>query len=313
MRSDAIKKNLPWSMSGTIPSDLSFRLHSDSILRESPLTALLLRAYIPGLQISAISDAPAHIEISHNEIVQTSKQNLTRHHDYHLQLSDAWHGEVSQDLYHLLYSVARIKFLEQFLYPIHASCITLPDGSAVVLAGHSGSGKTSTAIALAREHGAKILSGDKTLIRFGEDCVARVVAGTSTMTIREEHRCDYRDIIGDGERYFNRFAFSLNEKMGAVANNQKIKAIVFIRYNDGVEDRQSLSQLAALHALYPFLLDSLYADTVVANGKGVYIAPIPVLAAQHLVTTLSKALCTLPVYSITGSKEFVVREVAKIC
>jgi hypothetical protein len=295
-------------LSFNLPSEKQAHLTSDQDLPFKREEQLLLEAYVPGISDpTRSSTANPEISIHHQE---SELASLT-YSGTNMLLRDVWNGAISQDLYHLLYSATRVQLLESGLYSVHAACAG--DDEQVLIVGHSGSGKTSTALELVRNHDWKLASGNKTVVTFDEQNRIQVCAGTSTMTVRDTDGERYATPLGkEIHDYGGRIAFSLDESRFVNVSERPLKAIVVVRLHDGLRDTHQLSPLSALHELYPYFMDSVNADTLVARGKGVFRAPALEEASIALSNGLQVAVSEIPVLSIAGPLSYVTEKVTEI-
>ena len=212
---------------------------------------------------------------------------------------DAWSVDVGgipeNDIPHYLYGLARLEFLRKGLFPVHAACVGKDAGHALIV-GHSGDGKTTVALKLIREHGCRLFSGNKTVVRFSDGAIV-AVAGTTTVT----------EVTPKGRRLF-RLESGQYETRAAVP----IRTIAKVKLNDGAESMALLKPLSALHALYPFFLDAVNADVSVAEGEHVLSGNPSDGVRERLAKNLWKALGAIPAYSITGSLPFVIENLQKL-
>ena len=294
-------------LSFKLPGDLTARVTSEADLAVEEEQRMLVRAYVPGLEIVAKPQENPDIHIHHQE--STDQKLLSEGN--RLTVCDAWRNQFSFDIYHLLYSAARVKFLEKGLFSVHSSCVEDEKGHTSIV-GHSGSGKTTTALDLVQNHGKKMSSGNKTLIAFDEKATMRVMAGTPTMTIRQSDRERYASVIDRRITYYDRMAFELNPKQCTSSFGGPLRTIVLVRLHDGLSDTKKMSPTSALHALYPYFLDTEEANTVVCGGYGVFTGTPPEGVPQQLALSLKKALEHVEVYSVAGPLSFVSQTISTL-
>ena len=188
-----------------LPTKHIIQLKSDSTLIFDNLAKAFLSAYTPGLVFSDDLTLNPDFIVSH---VESDKKSVELK-DKELTIYDSWNGKISFDLYPLVYSIARKLFLIESSYSIHSSCVD--KNGLILIVGHAGSGKTTTALNLVTKHGAKWASGNKTLLRFNDSKIL-AVAGTETTTIKQSDEPAYIDFIGDRLPYFDRLAFNLKDE-----------------------------------------------------------------------------------------------------
>lgn len=272
-------------------------IHSNRPVFASSRARQLARAYLPGIRF--------HKAARQHELLifyfDSEEEKLVAE-DKHIALYDRWSGDGTLlDLLHLIYSAARSLWLWQWLYPVHSACVG--NDSYILLVGHSGSGKTAVSLALAEKHGMKVFSTNKTLLQLDESGSISAVAGTKTVTASKADAGKHQP--KKASSYLSRSAFRLDACHRAPPGPARIRAITLIRLNDGYDRRQQLTAGSALHALYPYLLDQVNADTVLCGGKEVFVSNTPLGSQQRLATELARCLTEVPVYSLSGSMNFV--------
>ena len=273
---------------------------SDNDLKIDGTVELLAKAYIPGLNFLKSKPRKIDIMIKH---VESKKARLVQNGSQ-VVIYDRWKNSLPLDMYHFLYSVLRVELLKKQLYSVHAACVG--DEEYALIVGHTGVGKTAITLGLLKK-GLKIFSGNKTVISFENELCA--IAGTTTMTLRSADSKLYAQEIKQMIGYGDRCAFLLKNNRYSTTASVKIKRIFIVRLNDGVSECRKLSPISALHTLYPYFLDVVNADTIMCNGKSIFIGRPPVGAEEYLSKMLSRTLFKLPVYSVTGSKTFVIENV----
>ncbi|HEU0051037.1 MAG TPA: hypothetical protein VFQ60_03200, partial [Patescibacteria group bacterium] len=226
-------------------------------------------------------------------------------------LTGFWDKNIPFDAYHLLYGAVRREWLKKKAYSAHAACLLNEKGEGILLVGHSGVGKTSIALQLILKCGWKLFSGNKTLLSFQKGKIT-AVAGTKTMTIREMDKLKYKTLVAKGFSYGDRFAFSLPEEAYAQAAEIEILKIILVRLNDGAKEDRELSSLSALHTLYPYLFDSVNADTLLAGGSYVLSGEPPKGGREFLARSLAKSLNRFNVHSIVGSMDVFIKHLSRV-
>jgi len=206
-------------------------------------------------------------------------------------------GMSSADVPHYLYGLVRLDLLKKELFPVHAACVGR-DGRYALLVGHSGDGKTSVAMTLVEKSGWKMFSGNKTVVDLSGQGGIEAVGGTRVVTAR---RAD------DG-----RSAVRLEPDRYESSPRVVIAAVFRIRLSDGFERTARLSELSALHALYPFFLDAVNADVVLDGGNRVLSGEPPVGTREKLARGLAAALSRIPAYEVTGSAAFVASKITEL-
>ena len=291
----------------SVKNYFSLTLTSDQYFAFREADLLLLRAYIPGIERCDAPLPSADIVIEHCE---SSDKSLTQGEGV-VHIHDTWDGAFPASMNHVLYGVARLHFLKHKLYPVHGACVGNEDG-AVLIVGHSGSGKTSLLLHLVQHHGKKVFSGNKTTVSLdGETMLA--VAGTPTITIRgsDRHHLDNLNVAEHVERW-GRYAFLLDAEKYLSAPAVPIKAVAIVRLNDHQEEGKKLEGLSPLHSLYPFFMDAVNADVISGDGQQVLVGTPPEGTQEHLASNLLRLLPDVPVYSFVGSAGFVAGNIAQL-
>ena len=286
-----------------LAGNLTIGLTSTEDLTFGEREKLLLAASLPGLQISRATREPAAAMLHH---IESNDAGLRQGEDV-IELRDRWNGSFSSDLPHLLHALARGLWLERELYPAHAVCIGKDD--FVLLPGHSGVGKSSTALA-AINSGYKLYSGDNTLVRFDDDCRLRAVGGNRPMTLRTADFQGGQYGADNTLEYGDRTVFMMEDDRYAPQSEVLIGRIAMIRLTGGREYWERLSPLSALHNLYPYFLDCERTDTVVADGRAVFKGRTSAEARDRLATGLRTVLANLAVFKGMGDTSFILERLA---
>src|SRR3989344_1340557 len=277
----------------SFPNNILIHLRSTLGLELNTETRILLWAYVPGASWVPESGRKPDIVIEHE---QSEDKNLTQDENKVL-IADTWGKVLPLDFYHLLYSIMRVEFLKHELFPVHAACVG-GDGY-ILIVGHTGVGKTSIVWELLKNKELLLFSGNKTLVSFKHGGL-EAVAGTSTLTAKQK---EIKRHLGETEvvKYGNRAAFTL----GNYTNKPgPVRAIVLANLNDGVAENNLIEPTSALHGLYPYFLDTVNADTILCDGRAVYVG-MPVLGVQKkLAGQLKESLSKIPTHYISGSIDF---------
>jgi len=280
----------------SLPRNFFGRFGSDEDIEIGQKELLLLEAYVPGIEF--VSGSPRFdVTVCHK---RADDQKMVVDGGGNITLYGQWNRKLSPDVYHLISGVARQHYLRNNLFPVHGACVGLDD--LVLIAGHSGSGKTTISLELLEKAGMKMYSGNKTVVDLTEDGTLKTVAGTKVVTARTD---DLKHQV-KGVQYGDRTAFRLNNDQYAQAGN--IGSVVLVRLNDGVQDWRELQPTSALHTLYPYFLDTVNADIVI--GKDVFNGSVSQETKKYLAGRLGKAVERVPVYSAAGSLSFIVEKIA---
>lgn len=289
----------------SLPAGLILRIISAGRLKFNKRAHFLARAYVPGIVLlNTPQKKRADIII---EYKPEAKEQMSRRGN-RITICGRGDGEFPLDLWHLAYSAVRILLLRRDLYTVHAACVDA-DGY-ILIVGHSGVGKTSIILQLARERDLRIFSGNKTVLSF-KNGGASGLAGTPVITMRGADFKKYSGLVERAISYGDRRALLLDEKK-YTGEPARIRAIAIVRLNDGVKECDKVPPVNALHKLYPYFMDTVNADTIVCGGKDVFVGTPPFGAEKILATNLGLALRKIPVYSISGSLPFVSNSIAKI-
>ncbi|HSX32850.1 MAG TPA: hypothetical protein VLF91_00735 [Candidatus Saccharimonadales bacterium] len=287
----------------SLPGDLHIGITSDRELFLGESEELLLGAYLPDVQL--LDAAPSNLDMMLHHVESPAVHLVAGRSE--IEIHDSWKESFPDDLPHLLYSVARSLWLRRGYFPTHAACVG--DDVYTLMPGHSGVGKTTVALEAITRHDQKLLSGNTTLIQCSEAGDLRAIAGTRSMTLKTEDfkRGEY-DSLRSME-YGNRTAFELPIDMQA-AGPKTIGRVALVRLSDGFNAWRQLPPLSALHTLYPYFLDTEYADCLVGQGNALYIGDTPSAAREQLAAQLRRAVVDLTVSTGTGSAEFLAEKVS---
>ncbi len=285
----------------SFPDNILIQFKSSINLEFNDRARVLLEAYTPGVNLISSPNRMPDIIIEHE---QSENKKLVQDKDKIL-ISDTWGEELPLDFYHLLYSVVRVELLKHDLFSVHAACVGKDEYILVV--GHTGVGKTSIVLELLKNKGLRLFSGNKTIVSFKSGGL-KAIAGTNILTADQE---DIDRHLGKTEavEYGNRAAIKLES---STTKPGIIKAIVIACLNDGVAENNIIEPNSALHKLYPYFLDTVNADTIVCDGKAVYVGTPPPEVQKKLSQQLKKCLSRIQAYSISGSIEFVCDSITKI-
>jgi hypothetical protein len=89
-----------------------------------------------------------------------------------------------ETLFYIAYPLLEVQLQHAGFLTAHTACVSF-DGKAALLLGKTGSGKTSTAIVLCTEYGAKLIGNDLSVLGLKEG-VATVLRGTKYFFLRQE-------------------------------------------------------------------------------------------------------------------------------
>ncbi len=290
-----------------LPGDITIGLTSTGDVPVGKREELLLGAYLPGGQL--LQETPVHVDATiHHEESET--RGLWQDGP-DVVVRDTWQNDFAADIPYLLYGVARHLWLAKGIYPTHAAA-TKHANNLSVLAGHSGAGKTSTAMRLLRDHNQRLFSGNTTLLAFDETDTLHAIAGTQTVTLRTQ------DFLQSGLRatehttYGDRTAFRLPPEHYAPRAVTRVGSIALIRLNDTAPHWERLSPLSALHDFYPYALDTVRSAVIGATGHGVHVGEVKAETYRNLAAQLAHSLGSVAAFRGTGSGSFIAEQVARL-
>lgn len=284
----------------SLPDNLSLRFQSACDIAADASVQLLLGAYVPGIRLATDKPDRSDIVIHHKRTQRTALSQKDREVTFRTTSPDLF----PPDLYHLVYGAVRLALMDRGLYSAHAASIGLAGEGHVLVAGPSGTGKTSLLASMVGENGYKVFSGNKTVLRFDGQGGIAAIAGTRTMTAVSPHF--NRHAHWQGQEYAgNRTAFLLPDQTYDDRAQVPVKAIILPRLNDGDAQWQQLSPVSALHTLFPLFMDSVNADVVLDGGRAVFSGMPKAGAKTHLAASLAGVLETIPVYKASGSMDYI--------
>jgi hypothetical protein len=288
---------------------ISINLKGHASFRERE--ELLLRAYVPGIQIVGI--ARKNITNNPDLIISyyPSKYQKISYEDNHIIIRDDWSKEIPVYFFHLIYSISHHALLKKGYYTIHSVCVGKENQWSLLL-GHTGVGKTTVMLDLLHNYRFKMFSSNKTIVKFKKNFYLEAIAGTTIITCKDSDRNKLKTIVGQTANFVNRFACKLPDKYSAPKNKVKISRIYFVRLNPAVEECVSLNNFESMVALYPFFLDYINSGIVLFNGKDLYDGiPITTEIKKKILSSLKKSLIRLDVYSLNGSPDFISKTIGK--
>jgi hypothetical protein len=281
----------------SLPADLHLRLVLPYPVFDDPHARLLLGAYLPGTNF--VFDPPEEPTLT-IAFKQSREQRVARG-GHRITLHDHWRGQASLlDFIHLTYGACRLYWLQHELYSVHSACV-----DDLLIVGHSGAGKTSTALRLASK-GRKIFSGNKTLLKIDENDQLVAIGGTHTITAKAADASKHLSAGAAKVAYVGRTAFMLDDSAYSEAPEVNVRRIAITQVNDGADSFSPLEPLSALHRLFPFFLDAVNADAVVCGGNAVLPGTPPRGSQKALAERLLPALQKhVTVCAVTGSMPFI--------
>jgi hypothetical protein len=268
--------------------------------------SLMMGAYWPGVTGLSFTDDPLKSAAFTWWITASSGSEQQATGKKHIwNLSDPQHStHLSLNVWHLAAAIQRQYMAERGIFSVHAACITGPNGQAVLLPGHSGTGKTTAALT-AVQKGWKIFSGNKTLVTFNNRTGGiQAVAGTRTMTGLSDQFNHLAAQPPQGDYVGQRRAFRLRQEFYETRAAVPITHILLPRLNEGLEKCDALGFPSSLHTLYPLFADKVNQDVILPGGK-VFVGTDQPHTINALVRGLTAALPQIPVHSVIGPAPFI--------
>jgi uncharacterized protein (TIGR00661 family) len=292
---DAAAFSKSWDLGG----GLTVKFQSDTHFDYTQNDEMQISAHLPGLYEADLQKQPSILTLNHH-YAQGSVQ-LHQEEDQ-VNIVSPWKEKFPPDFIHLLYGAARVSWLEQGIFPVHAACIGNDQEGYVLLMGAPGSGKTSLTLNAAFKQDYKVFSGDKTLLRFNDRHHLEAISGTHTITVRMTDAGRWAEIPKVHEHLFgDRLAFQLLSDYYSTKSTVPIRMIVLVSLNDGVEVIEQLSPTSALHTLYPFFMDKQREDILVGNDQAFFDGTVSSKIRAGLAKNLKLALEEIPVYKAVAS------------
>lgn len=288
---------------------IAFKFNKEILFGEKE--EMLLRAYVPGVCITKTIKKDIRDEIDLFIIYRPSKIQKILHKGNTIFIHDNWSKEIPIYLFHLIYSVSHQILLKKDYYTIHSVCVGKKN-TWTLLIGHTGVGKTSVMLELLYNHEFEMFSSNKTLVKFNKKIHLEAVAGTTTVTCKNDEHNKIKVLIEQSTSFVNRIASKLPDKY--ITSNQKvtINRIYFTRLNPAVEECARLDDFESLVALYPFFLDHINSDIILFDGGDLYDgALLPTRTKKRMLSSLKNSLNSLEVYTLNGSLDFVSKTIEK--
>ena len=260
-----------------------------------------LAAHLPGFQEQHNPCDPVLTKVEHSQGEKTTIAQQPGQIGVNGPLSDVFPGTLP----HLLYGCCRLEWIRQKNYPVHAACIGDAENGYCLLAGPSGSGKTSLVMEHARRHrplgDRQIYSADKTLVRFSADGKLKAVAGTRTISVRNDDMSRWEAINKeDQSQAADRTLFQLAPDCYTQEKEVDISRIFLVTLNDRPK-RTKLPAASARHQLFPLFLDKQREDVLIGDHSAVLDGTVPLESRSYLARCLQKSLATLPAEQLQGS------------
>lgn len=262
---------------------------------------LLLQAYVPGSSFT--NDEQTQSVATIRNRASANEKSLIVDGEIIL-IQDDWSKLLPLYLFHLIYSVAHKKWLTKNLFAVHSACVGSV-GNYDLIVGHSGSGKTTVALNLLRNSDLKLFSGNKTLVTLAGGKL-RGVAGTATVTCKDNDYNRHKDLLLHNTNFVNRSAARLKNEFYSYENDVLIRKIYLIRLNDGVEETIEMAEGEAVIFLYPYFLDYVNSDILFPFSNGIFDGTDTFSCLKSsLLKSLGESIASIKVYSVSGSLDYI--------
>lgn len=215
---------------------------------------------------------------------------------------------ITDDFVHMFYAECRKKWLENYIYPVHAACLEV-NGEHILLVGDSGSGKTTNTLNLIFNHNSKLFSGDKTLVKF-ENGKLHAISGTKSLTLLRKDSVNWPEINDKhSQTRGTRFIFDLDDSKYCKNNSVIIDKIFILKNSLNDTFISKIDALSGIHTLYPIFLDTKRADVITESG--LFDGNVNFEIKDYLQKNLK--ILDIKIYNISGKFSKIGTEIFKIC
>ncbi|MBO9494187.1 hypothetical protein J7438_08815 [Thalassotalea sp. G20_0] len=260
-----------------------------------------LSAHLPGFKPQPGNGDQPLVTVKH---VQTNDRPVIMQREGAVQVMAPDNDIMPDTLPHLLYGACRVEWLRRKLFPVHAACIGDASG-CYLLAGSSGSGKTTLVLEHALRHlnlpERKIISADKTLVRFTDDGQLKAVAGTKTISARNHDMPKWEPVVSAGVAEAGKSEQSLtsvgdrthfqlpSDYYSDPESEVPIRDIVLVKLTDDFMEK-TLTPESARHQLFNLFLDKQREDILIGDHDAVLDGTVPREVKDYLAQKLSDYL-----------------------
>lgn len=275
---------------------------SKSLLEKVEDFKYQIEAMIPGVYILKTSEK-CDFQVT---FIESERRTIVRKRSG-LDIYDVWNNKVSLDLWHLMYSIFKEDLIRNKLYSVHAVCVG--NNKSALLAGHTGTGKTTVMMKLVHDLDQKIYSGNRTIIDLSDGVTA--IGGTRTVSIRVADLEKYPKFKNESIAYSDRATLNLDPKHFQEDSTTPISVIGIIKVEPGADRVVKMVHPSDMHALFPFFMDTVYSDTVLCGGNEIYSGKTDDANKIWLARKLMELPSSVEVVGIAGSADFIAKEIKK--
>jgi hypothetical protein len=132
------------------------------------------------------------------------------------------------------------------------------------------------------------------------------------MTVRESDKQPRELAIENTFTHWGRETFTLNDIHITRTTPLAIDAIIVVKVTNYTEMCVRLEDLSLVHTLYPYCMDTVNADIVLADAATVFSGNVAIEHKEHLVLSLVACSATLPVYAIAGPATYIATTISQL-
>ncbi len=302
-------------------NQVTLEIRSELPALDTSANVLLTSAFVPGADVSRESYGG---DISRRIFIEKATSlGITEKGEKDVIVVDDWNDAMPLHLLvHLLYSIVQREHLARDNYSLHSSCVVNGDIGYLFI-GHSGSGKTTTALEMVRKFDFRWYSGNKTLVEFSElnendtiderPLAINAIAGTRPVTLEADNAAGESLFQNQTALPFvDRKLMLLKEEHEYTSASVQLGAIILAQVNDGARKFSRLSPSAAAISLFPFFYDYFNMDIHMPGGKMYNASFVDSDHRNNLKRRLVKICADLPVIQASGSFDFMTEKVGEL-